>query len=1183
MMNTVRVELTNSISPNLSWKVSKGYRSAPRRRKPVDKCLKLGVEPAIKSTKISSETTVSESEKLGVAVLGRRFSDKIEHVPIKKRRLMVRSPSPPPHLSSQLPGDNQPGLDHRRASYQKSCSKSNAKKDVTKSDTSSVTSLTHSAVTLNESLTEPANEKPGYGEDFSGIEILAAAACNNSIHDDVGEELSREGTNSSTSARPLEKIVVSFSSTITDSEISEGRDASAEAIHYSPKDAVHEDKLGNSSLEDSMVKTNTGDGDDPAVASSKDVRFHWDLNVCMDAWGEPCDPVMVDPQANTLDNISIDRQTEKQPVSHDVDVHGSIAAKNQKMLPVFEDMEQGLKASPDLEISYRKCGVADNALGSSKDAGVVTNNSDLVVSMDGCGDITCVPSDNVVGTSPLPLEKNGTQSTRFGEQLGENVHSGNMQVETPAITCVPNVEGVSCEMGSTVVDDDGKGSGATSSSHDDPKSPEDMTPVESCHLQKSFPEDKPVGKTEDLIKPASYASAGEGPSLVNLIAKDQVEAASQTFTVNSQQNAGFLEGTAKSSRGAAKATAAEACPSHEQCHYGNGTRGSRVTTVDSYGVNSNLNDKDHMVANKPPLEQEVGYDSQYEDGELRESDVPYWEENEFDEVEHVDYGSDTCDTDAADGSVSGKVEGSEFCGIESRNSNMNVQVVRGLSLGSDNICGKVEHSVTGNALGQSSVGSKTRTSGSEQLPGDSEASSNRTAEATEGCTIRKHTGDSFYDLDGKDPAKVDGPLTSDTLNRMGTSCRRRYGNFDFSTRSGEVASDYSLGKERSDSRMLGKSLGGVRLVNPSRSCWDSKRHGSPPYRGSFGSDRPRPRSGIESDEYAMDPDDTFSDAAEVAGVHSRVRRPAMSYNSNRSYQPTFRRRSPDTHRGMIPMRDISPDRRRLRRYPLGAGRGIRDYHRPIPEELNDSSFNGPRRITRREPSASPPGRGPYYGRPRFQSRGRSRSPLAWERNEVSRHCGSRSPDYRFDGKLERGRAPFQKNSFGPKYEPRFISPPKRRFSPQHHARWFDDHNGAGDHNFRGRRGGGRRFQPGPRFDSVCSRRVDSDDYFEPNVRPRFSELNSGGRECRFEGSDEDRRKPERRFEIIQRVRRYDTDGVVRQFRYDGEDRFASRNAQDCNTQNLDNCDNNRGADRRPRDVYLGEPQQQQQIEKRRGN
>lgn len=716
-----------------------------------------------------------------MAVLGRRFSDKIEHVPIKKRRFMVRSPSPPPRLSSQFLENNQPGVEDQRTSGQKSCPKPVAKKNTTRSDTSSVTSFAHSSVTANESLTELTNEKPGYGEDFSGIEILAAAACNNSINDDVGEELSREGTNASTSAMPSEKTVASTSSTpmITDSEISEGRDASLETIHYSPKDVVHEDKIESSFLEASQVKTNSGDGDDRAVASSKDVRLHWDLNVCMDAWEEPCDTLMVDPQANAAD-ISIDNiQSEKQPVSEVGDAQGTVEAKNRELQPVVDDVEQGLKVSPDSEMSYGKCCPADNALRSSKDAGVVTNNSNEVVSMDACADHSSrVGFGNIPGMTPVTSENNGTPPS-FGAQLGETICSGKVQVKNPAIACVPVVEGVSCEMDSTVVDDDGKGSGATSSFHDDPKSPEEMTGVESRHLQvPSLPEVKPVGKTEDVNKSASGASVGGDPSLVTLIAKDQVEAASVTHTVNCLRNAGSLEVMPISSANATMDPSAEAGSScHEQCHYGDVTACSlsKVATGDPCGVNCHLDNKDHMVTNENPMEPEAGYDSQYEDGELRESDVPYWEENEFEEVERVDYGSDTCDTDAADGSISGKVEcrETEICGIESRKINMNVQVVRGLSLGSDNMCGKVEHCAAGNALRQSSVGSKTRTSGSDQLPGDSEASSNRTAEATEGCTIRKHTVDCFDGLDVKDPAKLDGSMTSDTLNRMGTACARR--------------------------------------------------------------------------------------------------------------------------------------------------------------------------------------------------------------------------------------------------------------------------------------------------------------------------------------------------------------------------------------------------------------------------
>ncbi|PQQ20620.1 proline--tRNA ligase chloroplastic/mitochondrial [Prunus yedoensis var. nudiflora] len=205
--------------------VIKGYRSAPRRsRKPVDRSQKLGAELAEKSARSPSETTVSESEKLGVAVLGRRFGDKIEHVPIKKRRFMVRSPSPPPHLSSPHLEDNQPPLDGRRAS---------------------------------------------------------AAACNNSINDDVnpvegnsvGEDLSQDGKEASTSARPSEQTFVSTSSTEmrTASEFSEARDASVSAIleesvasletvHSSIKDIPQEDKIESSSFEANGVRINPSEG-----------------------------------------------------------------------------------------------------------------------------------------------------------------------------------------------------------------------------------------------------------------------------------------------------------------------------------------------------------------------------------------------------------------------------------------------------------------------------------------------------------------------------------------------------------------------------------------------------------------------------------------------------------------------------------------------------------------------------------------------------------------------------------------------------------------------------------------------------------------------------------------------------------------------------------------------------------
>lgn len=64
MMSTVGLELANSLNADLSWKrVSKGYRSAPRRaRKPV-------LEIADKTTRRADDTIVSESEKVDIANL----------------------------------------------------------------------------------------------------------------------------------------------------------------------------------------------------------------------------------------------------------------------------------------------------------------------------------------------------------------------------------------------------------------------------------------------------------------------------------------------------------------------------------------------------------------------------------------------------------------------------------------------------------------------------------------------------------------------------------------------------------------------------------------------------------------------------------------------------------------------------------------------------------------------------------------------------------------------------------------------------------------------------------------------------------------------------------------------------------------------------------------------------------
>lgn len=355
-----------------------------------------------------------------------------------------------------------------------------------------------------------------------------------------------------------------------------------------------------------------------------------------------------------------------------------------------------------------------------------------------------------------------------------------------------------------------------------------------------------------------------------------------------------------------------------------------------------------------------------------------------------------------------------------------------------------------------------------------------------------------------------------------------------------------MGRDRAAPHVCGGRPGGHHFVNPSAGYWDS---------GTCTSGTPRPKSVVESRGYIMA--HTYSEAA---GIDDYARRQFINPSSNGVYERIIRRRSP-THRddayvrhtGVVPVRAGSPIRSRFRRFPLGVTRGIREeYRRSMPEDNIEYSNHSAQRLSRRERSISPFRRGrPYYtvAYKKSWSRSSSRSSTAYlpprEKNEGSRHH-SRSPDFRSDARMDRVRLPPQKH-FAAEFEEGFMSQTRRRFSTQH-PKWLDDRNGALG-NFRGRKSPVNMFRQSRRFDSVRPvRRLDSDDQFTPMVRSRkFPDIEDTGRGGENEGSDDDRRKHINRYEVVQRVRRYDTDGVVRRFRYNYDD-------------------SNRVTDRRPREV-----------------
>lgn len=724
--------------------------------------------------------------QLGVAVLGRRFSDSIEHVPIKKRRFMVLSPSPPPCLSSPRHEGKEQLMDGPHSSEQLSCPQLTAKKQLVSVDASR---------TINGYLPEVTNECV-YSEDFSGIEILAAAACNNSVCDDsnhaddlpVVEGSASERRDKSNTETSLKVTVASLKKTDT-----------------SPIETVHQDTMQGSSVQDNAVEIHANE-DDRTVersVSSRDVRFHWDLNVPLDAWEQSSDTMVVDPQTDSVEHVQSEKlqileasDILKEPGEGKIDIGSPVE-------PIIDNEEHRLEGSSGTDSNHDNCATSDKPpLESSTHDGidakapslnVATNaliddsiaTSDkpplefstrdgidakapsLNAATDALIDDSMCPASDIITGSGLSEENKKTSPAILVTQIVDDIALG---VQEDKNKCAS--EGPACEVDSALQNVDCDGSDIASSLHDDSKSPQEMMSSDINH--PSMPvtlEVKPVAIAEDVgVSKAdpncedmclSGVSLVDGQLVVTVNAEEQVDEASMALTDNPDEELHESSGNSTPNLETGVGCSDEACQKYGDS---SGTSLGKVTVEDTCDDSCEMDvcDKDHIVGKENTRDSEAGYDSQYEDGELRESDV-HWEDNncEDGEAECVDYGSDTCENDDADYFFPGKVgvqmecSDEEYVCKEARKKEGNTKVERLSSPGYDNLLERIEHGATGDAMKQSSAGSKTRTSGSDQLPGGSEITSSRTVEVTEGFLIGKHNADCFGGFDDKDSsAKV---------------------------------------------------------------------------------------------------------------------------------------------------------------------------------------------------------------------------------------------------------------------------------------------------------------------------------------------------------------------------------------------------------------------------------------------
>lgn len=333
------VDLLKFINSDLTWNtVKKGHRTRRPRR------------PGASNT--VQDTVASDYEKSGVAILGQHFAEAVVDVPIKKRILLLESPSlsgeqarsPQSHLAS-------PHHEHSEM-------------------------LVSSKHTLGENVKLNEEKLPNLN-DFSGIELLADAACHGTVYDKSGQVESMEVEVLTTS------IVVSDTDGIKD-----------DTAPMDPED---------SSVQDSTVPVTQSICDDGNVTGDKSpvppkaVRFHWDLNAVPveDFEEEPCCDNPVDPQpvkscieVKLEEEPCCDNLVDPQPVKSCIEVTNSDCLQNAKT-----NLETRNSQVTEDENGSTHHDAAISVVPASKPGPFGMQGNDVVCSKEVVGTITCKTSD----------------------------------------------------------------------------------------------------------------------------------------------------------------------------------------------------------------------------------------------------------------------------------------------------------------------------------------------------------------------------------------------------------------------------------------------------------------------------------------------------------------------------------------------------------------------------------------------------------------------------------------------------------------------------------------------------------------------------------------------------------------------------------------------------------------------
>ncbi|XP_051137987.1 uncharacterized protein LOC127256178 [Andrographis paniculata] len=579
MQGSVSLEVMNSTNPELNWKtVTKGRRSRKSTARSYYGISKTGNSI---SPKRVGDFSGSDSDKFTEVVCGKSSPGNSENVPIKKRRHLLQTPLS--HQESATPRTHLYSEGHEELMYSgySSSPRISSKKGG---------GIDSAKVGFGEGFDHILLRECKYNDagcDFFGIELLAAAASMDVDNDDNDND--KKGV-----------LVAEDDSTIPDNSNASSSAAQSEtSLNVNKSENFPSPAVANEGSDCSLVtkySASVAEGSSRSAVGEcapKVNRQHWDLNAVMDAWVEPYDDNgshIGDEQIVSIDPVFSD------PTGTGDELIGTTCSEKNTMIPnraIENDLEEGAdekNQDQNLSSDIHKDNLnqlfrMDNATLSyvmvSEEINSTRSETAAVIQKD------CSSIMNKVESTAI---SNGIQTVT----QDINVHySAAAEISEPALdTCIQLAQTIDCKIEN------------------------DETVIPGClksdrsiatNVDNNFPNEGWKGiAIEDSCKSSSVGLQSDGPSSIEKLGSKEIT----------------VEDSCKSSSAGL------------QCDVPSSSVGIIVSTFD------NQHDSDVSQDDGDELTRfEEGYDSPYEDGELRASFSYSWKDNEL-ENECVDYESD---------------------------------------------------------------------------------------------------------------------------------------------------------------------------------------------------------------------------------------------------------------------------------------------------------------------------------------------------------------------------------------------------------------------------------------------------------------------------------------------------------------------------------------------------------------